>query len=154
MTIRDFQNQIVAALNGVAELTRHGCKVFAEDMLTTQNDLNNAVATAGKVAVVVVTPRIERNGAGGSDGGFPSGVTLRVACIEAPAQRSKRNGFTALAAAEAVARALDSAETVWLSIAQTADAQRGVETATAEFGATMALGDFPEDPEVPEQPGE
>jgi ribose 5-phosphate isomerase RpiB len=56
--------------------------------------------------------------------------------------------------AEAVARALDSAETVWLSIEQTADAQRGVVTATAEFGATMALGDFPEDPEVPEHPGE
>lgn len=153
MTIRDFQNQIVAALNGVAELTRHGCKVFAEDMLTTQNDLNNAVATAGKVAVVVVTPRIERNG-GNTEDGFPSDATLRVSCIEAPAQRGRRDGFTALAAAEAVARALDSAETVWLSIAQTADAQRGVMTATAEFGATMALGDFPEDPEVPEQPGE
>lgn len=139
MTIRDFQSQVATELGAVAALVQNGCKVFAEDLLTAQNALNNAVATAGKIAVVVVTPRIERNGAGGSDGGFPSGVTLRVACIEAPAQRSKRNGFTALDAAEAVAHALDSASTCWLSIEQTADESRGVVTATAEFETTMLL---------------
>ncbi len=58
MTIREFQNRIAAALNGVEALLKNGCKVFAEDMLTTQDALNNAVATAGKIAVVVVTPRL------------------------------------------------------------------------------------------------
>lgn len=82
MTIRDLQQKIADALNGVEELVQHGCKVFAEDMLTTQDALNNAVATAGRIAVVVVTPRFERDASGCADG-FPAGCELRVACIEA-----------------------------------------------------------------------
>ena len=50
MTIRDFQNKIAEDLNGVKELVQNGCVVFAEDMLTTQNELNSAVATAGRIA--------------------------------------------------------------------------------------------------------
>ena len=138
MTIRDLQQKIADALNGVEELVQHGCKVFAEDMLTTQDALNNAVATAGRIAVVVVTPRFERD-ASGCDGGLPAGCELRVACIEAPALRGRRNGFTALDAAEAVAHALDSDSIEWRSIDQTADERRGVVTATAEFGLTILL---------------
>ena len=138
MTIRDLQQKIADALNGVEELVQHGCKVFAEDMLTTQDALNNAVATAGKIAVVVVTPRLERDASGCADG-FPAGCDLRVACIEAPSQRGRRNGFTALDAAEAVAHALDSESIEWRSIEQTADERRGVVTATAEFGISIIL---------------
>ena len=138
MTIRDLQQKIADALNGVEELVQHGCKVFAEDMLTTQDALNNAVATAGRIAVVVVTPRFERDASGCADG-FPAGCDLRVACIEAPSQRGRRNGFTALDAAEAVAHALDSESIEWRSIEQTADERRGVVTATAEFGLTILL---------------
>jgi len=138
MTIRDLQQKIADALNGVEELVQHGCKVFAEDMLTTQDALNNAVATAGRIAVVVVTPRFERDASGCADG-FPAGCELRVACIEAPSQRGRRNGFTALDAAEAVAHALDSDSIEWRSIDQTADERRGVVTATAEFGLTIIL---------------
>jgi hypothetical protein len=138
MTIRDLQQKIADALNGVEALVQHGCKVFAEDMLTTQDALNNAVATAGRIAVVVVTPRFERDASGCADG-FPAGCDLRVACIEAPSQRGRRNGFTALDAAEAVAHALDSDSIEWRSIDQTADERRGVVTATAEFGLTIIL---------------
>ena len=138
MTIRDLQQKIADALNGVEELVQHGCKVFAEDMLTTQDALNNAVATAGRIAVVVVTPRFERDASGCADG-FPAGCELRVACIEAPSQRGRRNGFTALDAAEAVAHALDSDSIEWRSIDQTSDERRGVVTATAEFGLTIIL---------------
>ncbi len=138
MTIRDLQKQIADVLNGVEALVQHGCKVFAEDMLTTQNDLNNAVATAGRIAVVVVTPRFERD-ASGCDGGLPAGCELRVACIEAPSLRGRRNGFTALDAAEAVAHALDSESIEWRSIEQTADERRGVVTATATFGFNPIL---------------
>ena len=138
MTIRDLQQKIADALNGVEELVQHGCKVFAEDMLTTQDALNNAVATAGRIAVVVVTPRFERDASGCADG-FPAGCDLRVACIEAPSQRGRRNGFTALDAAEAVAHALDSKSIEWRSIDQTADERRGVVTATAEFGLSILL---------------
>ena len=95
MTIRDLQKHVATALNGVETLVQGGCKVFAEDMLTTQNDLDNSVATAGRIAVVVVTPRFERD-ASGCAGGLPAGCELRVACIEAPALRGRRNGFTAL----------------------------------------------------------
>ena len=138
MTIRDLQKQIADVLNGVEALVQHGCKVFAEDMLTTQDALNNAVATAGRIAVVVVTPRFERDASGCADG-FPAGCELRVACIEAPSQRGRRNGFTALDAAEAVAHALDSDSIEWRSIDQTADERRGVVTATAEFELTIIL---------------
>ena len=138
MTIRDLQKHVATALNGVETLVQGGCKVFAEDMLTTQNDLNNAVATAGRIAVVVVTPRFERD-ASGCDGGLPAGCELRVACIEAPALRGRRNGFTALDAAEAVAHALDSKSIEWRSIEQAADERRGVVTATAEFGISIIL---------------
>ena len=138
MTIRDLQQKIADALNGVEELVQHGCKVFAEDMLTTQDALNNAVATAGRIAVVVVTPRFERDASGCADG-FPAGCELRVACIEVPSLRGRRNGFTALDAAEAVAHALDSDSIEWRSIDQTADERRGVVTATAEFGLTIIL---------------
>ena len=138
MTIRDLQQKIADALNGVEELVQHSCKVFAEDMLTTQDALNNAVATAGRIAVVVVTPRFERDASGCADG-FPAGCELRVACIEAPSQRGRRNGFTALDAAEAVAHALDSDSIEWRSIEQTSDERRGVVTATAEFGLTIIL---------------
>ena len=138
MTVRELQAEIAAVLNGVEALVQHGCKVFAEDMLTTQDALNNAVATAGRIAVVVVTPRFERDASGCADG-FPAGCELRVACIEAPPQRGRRNGFTALDAAEAVAHALDSDSIEWRSIDQTADERRGVVTATAEFGLTIIL---------------
>ncbi len=138
MTIRDLQKHVATALNGVETLVQGGCKVFAEDMLTTQNDLNNALATAGRIAVVVVTPRFERD-ASGCDGGIPAGCELRVACIEAPALRGRRNGFTALDAAEAVAHALDSESIEWRSIEQTADERRGVVTATADFGISILL---------------
>lgn len=138
MTIRDLQKSIAASLGAVEALAKGGCKVFAEDMLTTQNDLNNAVATAGRIAVVVVTPRFERD-AGGCDGGLPGGCELRVVCIEAPSQRGRRDGFTALDAAEAVAHALDSKSIEWRSIDQTADERRGVVTATAEFGLSILL---------------
>ena len=138
MTIRDLQKKIADALRGVEALVQGGCKVFAEDMLTTQNDLSNAVATAGRIAVVVVTPRFERD-ASGCEGGLPAGCELRVACIEAPALRGRRNGFTALDAAEAVAHALDSESIEWRSIEQTADERRGVVTATADFGISILL---------------
>lgn len=138
MTIGDFQKKIADALAGVEELAQNGCKVFAEDMLTTQDALNSAVATAGRIAVVVVTPRFERDASGCADG-LPAGTTLLVRCIEAPALRARRNGYTALAAAEAVAHALDGETFEWRSIEQTADAQRGVVTATAEFGASIIL---------------
>lgn len=138
MTIRDLQKKIADALRGVEALVQGACKVFAEDMLTTQNDLDNSVATAGRIAVVVVTPRFERD-ASGCEGGLPAGCELRVACIEAPALRGRRNGFTALDAAEAVAHALDSESIEWRSIEQTADERRGVVTATAEFGISIIL---------------
>ena len=140
MTIRDLQKKIADALCGVETLVQGGCKVFAEDMLTTQNDLDNSVATAGRIAVVVVTPRFERD-ASGCEGGLPAGCELRVACIEAPALRGRRNGFTALDAAEAVAHALDSESIEWRSIEQTADERRGVVTATAEFGISIILAE-------------
>ena len=140
MTIREFQGKIADALNGVEELVKHGCKVFAEDLLTTQDALNNAVATAGKIAVVVVTPRLERDASGCEDG-VPAGCRLLVRCVEAPALRGRRQGFTALDAAEIVSHALDGGAIEWQDIDQTADSRTGTVTATAEFGVSIILTD-------------
>ena len=46
MTIREFQRLVAQELEGVEALAQGGCKVFAEDMLTPQDALNGAVATA------------------------------------------------------------------------------------------------------------
>ena len=137
MTIRELQLEVVKLLNGVEALVQGGCTVFAEDVRETYDEVGRCVSEGG-IAVVVVTPRLERSG--DSAAGIPADTRLLVRCIEHPAvARESPDALRALDAAEAVMRTLDGARFCWLEIDQSQDPETGVVTATATFATTITL---------------
>ena len=137
MTIKELQDSVAEALNGVEELVQGGCKAFAEDSRTVYNEADQWVAD-GKTALVVVTPDMERNG--DSADGIPAETQLLVQCSEKPALASKQPGvIRALDAAEIAMHALDGSKFCWLSTRQTFDIKSCVLTATATFATTITL---------------
>ncbi len=155
MKIKEFQKKIADALNGVEELIQGGCKAFAEDSREVYNESDPWVQQ-GRVAVVVVTPEMQRNGANislradgqaeqgeGSEGAstaIPSGTQMLVQCSEKPTVARVQPGvMTALDAAEIVMHALDGSQFCWLSTRQTIDRQAGVLTATVTFNTSINL---------------
>ena len=137
MKIKELQQKVADALNGVEELIQGGCKAFAEDSRTVYNEADQHVQK-GKVAVVVVTPDMQRNG--DCSDGIPAETQLLVQCSEKPAVARVQPGvMTALDAAEIVMHALDGSQFCWLSTRQTIDRQAGVLTATVTFATTIHL---------------
>lgn len=137
MTIKELQEKVRDALNGVEELVNGGCRAFAEDTHKVYNEAD-PWATAGKVALVVVTPDMQRNG--DTTGGIPAETQLLVQCSEKPAvSRTKPGVITALDAAELVMHALDGSQFCWISTRQTFNEKSGVLTATATFETTVKL---------------
>ena len=137
MTIRELQEKVRDALNGVEELVKGGCKAFAEDVRATYDESETWIS-AGKVAVVVVTPRMARNGC--AQGGMPADTRLLVRCVEkAPLARVQQGVVRALDAAELVMHALDGDQFCWIETDQTADRKAGVITATATFDTSIIL---------------
>ena len=137
MKIREFQQKIADALNGIEELVQGGCKAFAEDSREVYKGSDQHIQK-GKVAVVVVTPDMQRNG--DTTGGIPAETQLLVQCSEKPAvSRTKPGVMTALDAAELVMHALDGSQFCWISTRQTFDKQSGILTATATFETTVKL---------------
>ena len=134
MTIRSLQESIVEALSACEALVQGGCKVFAEDTRTVY-DLADQCIQEGQVAVVVVTPDLERAGSGVGDEGLPFEGDILVRCMERPPVAAAQGDvMRALDAAELVSHLLDGEILEWRSIRQTVDRQRGVLTATASFG--------------------
>ena len=136
MTIRELQEKVRDALNGVAELVKGGCKAFAEDVRATYDESEPWIS-AGKVAVVVVTPRMARNGV--TQGGIPADTRLLVRCVEKAPLARVQGVIRALDAAEIVMYALDGSQFCWIETDQTADKKAGVITATATFETTIKL---------------
>lgn len=137
MKIKEFQKKIADALNGVEELVQGGCKVFAEDTMGLGFEIAECLNVGG-VSVVVVTPRLQRNG--DCAGSIPMECTLAVQCSEKPALNREVPGhLTALDAAEIVAHALDGRQFCLVSIDQTADERTKTITATASFNTTIHL---------------
>ena len=136
MTIRELQEKVSDALNGVAELVKGGCKAFAEDVRATYDESEPWIS-AGKVAVVVVTPRMARNGV--TQGGIPADTRLLVRCVEKAPLARVQGVIRALDAAEIVMHALDGSQFCWIETDQTADKKAGVITATATFETTIKL---------------
>ena len=125
MTIRSLQESIVEALSACEALLQGGCKVFAEDTRTVY-DLADQCIQEGQVAVVVVTPDLERAGSGLSDEGLPFEGDIVVRCMERPPVAGAQGD---------VMRALDAAELVsHLLDGEIVDRREGVLTATASFG--------------------
>lgn len=138
MKIREFQQKIADALNGVEELVQGGCKALAEDSLSVMNDVNEQLQTAGGVAIVVTTPKMARNGC--SAGVIPADTRLAIRCIELPALNRENPGhLTALDAAEQVAQAIDGEQFNFAEIAQTSDQRTGTLTAEVIFNTTIHL---------------
>ncbi len=137
MKVRELQQDVVDALNGVEALVQGGCRAFAEDSRKVYDEAGQWTQT-GKVALVVVTPDMQRNGDSAS--GIPAETQLLVQCSEKPAvARSQPGVLTALDAAELVMRELDGSQLCWLSTRQTIDRQAGVLTATVTFATTVIL---------------
>lgn len=137
MTVKELQTSVANALNGVEELVQGGCRAFAEDTRTVYAEADKWVA-CGKVALVVVTPDMTRNGDAAD--GIPAETQLLVQCSEKPALASKQPGvIRALDAAEIAMHALDGSQFCWLSTRQTLDEKRGILTATATFATSVKL---------------
>ena len=137
MKIKEFQEAIAKELNTLDELVQGGCKAFAEDSREVYKESDQHIQK-GKIAVVVVTPDMQRNG--DTPGAIPAETQLLVQCSEKPmAARVQPGVITALDAAEIVMHALDGSQFCWLSTRQTIDRQAGVLTATVTFATTIHL---------------
>ncbi len=137
MKIKEFQEAIAKELNTLDELVQGGCKAFAEDSREVYKESDQHIQK-GKIAVVVVTPDMQRNG--DTPGALPAETQLLIQCSERPmAARVQPGVITALDAAEIVMHALDGSQFCWLSTRQTIDRQAGVLTATVTFATTIHL---------------
>ncbi|MBQ4384690.1 MAG: hypothetical protein IJI73_04245 [Kiritimatiellae bacterium] len=137
MKIKEFQEAIAKELNTLDELVQGGCKAFAEDSREVYKESDQHIQK-GKIAVVVVTPDMQRNG--DTPGALPAETQLLIQCSEKPTVARVQPGvMTALDAAEIVMHALDGSQFCWLSTRQTIDRQAGVLTATVTFATTIHL---------------
>ena len=137
MKIKEFQEAIAKELNTLDELVQGGCKAFAEDSREVYKESDQHIQK-GKIAVVVVTPDMQRNG--DTPGALPAETQLLIQCSEKPQlARAQPGVITALDAAEIVMHALDGSQFCWLSTRQTIDRQAGVLTATVTFATTIHL---------------
>lgn len=140
MTLHDKQLEICSTLDADELLRQGGCKAIAEDSLAIGADLKKQLLIIKGVAIVVMTPSVNR--IGGSVPGFmPVQVpSLTVSCVEMPAlNRSRAGAMTALQAAERVATLLDSAKCNAISITQSTDESTGSLSAAVVFSTTMML---------------
>ena len=140
MNIRELQEYLVDSLNKVEALLQGRCKAFAEDTREVYDESSQFIREGG-VAVVVVTPDLQRNGC--ASAGVPMDTKLLIRCMELPpVAASNPNTIRALDAAEIVGHALDCETIQFESIRQTQSQDRegnSVITATATFNATIYL---------------
>lgn len=140
MKIREFQEYLKDRLNEVEALVNGNCRAFAEDTREVYDESSQFIRNGG-VAVVVVTPDLQRNGC--AKDGIPMDTKLLVRCMELPPiAGSSPNTIRALDAAEIVGHALDSKTIQFESIRQTQSQDRegnSVITATVTFNVTIYL---------------
>ncbi len=137
MKIKDLQQNVANALNGFEELVKGGCKAFAEDTRTVYSE-SEPWTQQGDIALVVVTPDMQRNG--NCADGIPAETELQIQCSEKPAvSRVKSGTITALDAAELVMHALDGGQFCWLSTRQSFDLKTATLTATVTFETSIIL---------------
>ena len=140
MKICEFQEYLKNRLNEVEALVNGNCKAFAEDTRDVY-DKSSQFIREGGVAVVVVTPDLQRNGC--TKDAIPMDTKLLVRCMELPPIAGENpNTIRALDAAEIVGHALDGKTIQFESIRQTQSQDRegnSVITATATFNVTIYL---------------
>lgn len=145
MRIKDLQDSIKDELNSLETLVEAGCKAFSEDSREVYDQANQWVSS-GKIALVVVTPKLSRYGA--CDEGLPVEATIAVRCIEKAAlARENAPSMRALDAACIVASELENIQPggdldgnlTFERIEQTADAAHGIFTTSVEFSYAFVL---------------
>ena len=140
MKIREFQEYLKDRLSKVEDLVNGNCKAFAEDTREVYDESSQFIREGG-VAVVVVTPDLQRNGC--AKDGIPMDTKLLIRCMELPpVAGSNPNTIRALDAAAIVGHALDGETIQFESIRQTQSQDRegnSVITATATFNVTIHL---------------
>ena len=140
MNIREFQEYLKDRLNAVEALVNGNCRAFSEDTREVYDESAQFVGEGG-VAVLVVTPDLQRNGC--AEDGIPMDTKLLIRCMELPPlAESNPNTIRALDAAAIVGHALDSETIQFESIRQTQSQDRDgntVITATATFNTTIYL---------------
>lgn len=142
MKIREFQEHLKDLLNKVEALVNGNCKCFAEDTREVYDESSQFIRNGG-VAVVVVTPDLNRSGSGTEGGVIPFEGDLVIRCMELPPiARDNPNTIRALDAAEIVMHELDGETFEWKSTRQSISRDRegnDVITATVTFGYTGEL---------------
>ena len=133
MKIRELQQKIADALNGVEELVQGGCMAFAEDSMTVQNDIHQQLAGKGGVAICIVTPTVSKSGQ--RMDGIAAEYALAIQCNEKPELNRKKGSthLTALDAAEIVAASLDGDQFTFVDIRLTGDQATRTVTATVNL---------------------
>lgn len=138
MKIRELQERIKDHLNGIEDLVRKGCKAFAEDTRSVYDESAQWIAS-GKVALVVVTPEMSRNGC--TANGIAAETSIIVRCIEKAPLAKIADTLRALDAAEIVMHALDSSSLYWQSTRQTSDKTARVFTTSVTFSTSVTLSE-------------
>lgn len=136
MKISELQDYVKDRLNKVEALVQGGCKAFAEDTRSVYDESKQWIA-GGKVALVVVTPDMTRNGV--AEDGIPMDTKLLIRCVERAPLAASSNVMRALDAAEIVGHELDGPVFNLESVRQTADERTKTITATATFNVTIHL---------------
>lgn len=142
MKIREFQEYLKDRLNEVEDLVNGNCKAFAEDTREVYDESSQFIREGG-VAVVVVTPDLNRAGSGTKRGCIPFEGDVVIRCVELPpVAASDQSTIRALDAAEIVMHELDGMIFEWRSTRQSVSRDRDgndVITATVTFGYTGEL---------------
>ena len=142
MKISEFQEYLKDRLNEVEALVNGRCKAFAEDTREVYDESSQWIRTGG-VAVVVITPDLNRSGSGTEPGVIPFDGDIVIRCFELPpAAAENPNTIRVLDAAEIVMHELDGETFEWRSTRQSASRDRegnDVITATVTFGYTGEL---------------
>lgn len=133
MKIKELQEKIAEALNGVEELVQGGCKAFAENSMTVMNDIAQQLTGKGGVAICIVTPTVSKSGQRAD--GIAAEYALAIQCSEKPELNRKKGSthLTALDAAELVALSLDGEQFSFVDIRQTGDEKTRTVTATVNL---------------------
>lgn len=133
----EIQNYVIDLLKDNQKLVKGGCEFFAEDTHDVY-DRAKVCASAGKLAVVVVSPKFTKNGA--CEDKIPVDGTLLVRVVEAAALVAEHPDYLrALDAAWIIAGLLDSPTIDFIDVDQTADPKGELYTATASFHVQTSI---------------
>ncbi len=138
MTLLQLQQQIADVLNDDETLAQGGCRAFAEDSRTVEQDVAERLQQVGGVAAVVSTTA--GRPAGRLGGGIQIDVDIAVSAAEIPAiSRMDPSRMTALQAMQRAILLLDGPELEFTGFRQDFNEQAGLATATCDFTTQVAL---------------